>query len=100
MAFAKVGAWFNDAGVGYYLIRRTDESLLRSVVPMLELHLNTPLNHRGLDAGLINFSDALDLTGGVHILLPHSKLGFAVCTPLTGPKPYDVEVAASLEYRW
>jgi hypothetical protein len=96
-----VAVVFNSIGAGYWLYRdRGPCARIQGLVPVLELHLNTPLNHRGLEAGVINFPDALDLTGGCHILLRRTKVGFAVCTPLTGPKPYDIEAAANLEFRW
>jgi hypothetical protein len=69
-------------------------------VPVVELHVNTPLNHRGLDGFPIGFSDTVDVTGGLHVMMKNAKLGMAVCTPMTGPKPYDLEAAASLQFQW
>jgi hypothetical protein len=91
---------FNDVGVGYWLWRNDDDSFVRGVVPTMELHVNTPLNHRGKDAGTIGFSDVVDITWGVQFVLPRSTLGGAVGTPITGPRPYGVEAVARYELKF
>ncbi len=85
---------FNDFGLGYWLYRNDDDAWVRGIVPTMELHLNTPLNHRGKGSGTIGFSDLVDLTWGVQMVLPRSILGGAVGVPLTGPRPYGVEAVA------
>jgi hypothetical protein len=96
-----VALMFNSVALGYRLYQddNTDASV-RAILPQLELHLNTPLNHRGLGSGPINFDDALDLTGGCRVLFQRAEIGAAVGTPVTGPKPYDVECAANLTFHW
>jgi hypothetical protein len=93
---------FNDFGVGYFLYRDRDAGrLVTAVAPTVELHLNTPLNHRGSQNFPIGASDSLNLTGGVNIeLRGRSTLGIGVVTPLTGPKPFDVEAIVQLNVRF
>ena len=87
-----VTIWFNDVGVGYRAGR---------FVPTLELHVNTPLNQRGLGTSPIGMSDQVVFTGGTHIFLTDRALfTFAVGLPVTGPQPYDVEAAALFNYRF
>jgi hypothetical protein len=97
-----VTLWFNSLGAGVWLIRDNDpRATIKGIVPTVELHLNTPLNHRGLDhADPIAYVDSLDCTLGVHVLFSRVTAGVAVGTPLTGPRPYDVEVIGSLDYHW
>jgi hypothetical protein len=99
--FRDVTLMFNSVAVGYYLYRDlASDGLVRAVSPQLELHINTPLSHRGLTSTPINFSDSINLTGGCHILLRRADIGFAVGTPVTGPKPYDLEANGSLTFHW
>jgi hypothetical protein len=91
---------FNDVGVGYFLYRVPGrERLVTAVVPTLEAHVNTPLNHRGgLDLrDPARAPDLVDLTAGLNVeLLGRTRLAVGVVTPLAGPKPFDVEVVAQL----
>lgn len=73
---------------------------LQGLIPVVELHLNTPLNHRGTESLPIGFPDTLNLTGGVHAVFRRVSLGVAVGVPLTGPQPYDLEVGANVNFRW
>jgi hypothetical protein len=92
---------FNSMSFGYWLYRNDSaESRLTGIVPALELHLNTPLNHRGLDHVPVNFSDSLNFTGGVHFDFRRATLGIAAGVPLTGPKPYDFEALANINVRF
>jgi hypothetical protein len=93
--------FFKSVAVGYWLYRTNEPGrLLTAVVPDAELHLNTPLNHRGLDSMPIGFPDALDFTGGFYFFFRRAVLGIAVGAPLTGPKPYDYEVNSNLNFRF
>src|SRR5207245_7209043 len=39
---------YNDIGIGYYLYRnRCEDAIVRGIVPTFEVHVHTPLNHRG-----------------------------------------------------
>jgi hypothetical protein len=68
--------------------------VLTGVAPTLELHLNDPLNHRGVlrFADPAGTPDVVDLTAGMNfVLCQRARLALGVVTPLTGPKPFDVE---------
>jgi hypothetical protein len=69
-------------------------------VPVVELHLNTPLNHRGWASEPLGFPDALDVTAGCHFMFRRAVVGVALGTPLTGPKPYEFEVLANVNFRF
>ncbi|HJZ89822.1 MAG TPA: hypothetical protein VKE40_03045, partial [Gemmataceae bacterium] len=92
-------AWFNSIGVGYWLYRNTSDPLVQAVVPVAEVHVNTPLTNRG-DNAVVFFRDEVNVTTGVYLQFPNLSLGASVCVPLVGPRPYDVEVMASLNYRY
>lgn len=89
----------NDLGVGYKF--DVDARWLTRIVPTLELHLNTPLNHREDDLFLQRFRDTLDLTGGFHFEFnDHVSLGAAAGTPLTSPRLFDFETIVNLNIRF
>jgi hypothetical protein len=88
-----VTLFFNDIGIGYYVYRGGGhDQFLTAVVPTIEVHGNTPLNHRGLLNGPAGTPDWLDVTGGATIQFKErATLAIGVATPLTGIKPFDVE---------
>jgi hypothetical protein len=91
----------NDIGVGYWLIRDPYGShFIRGVVPTFEIHVTTPLNHRGnLDDGGV--PDWVTLTTGVNLVFGQaSTLGFAIGAPVTGPRPYNLEAMGSVNFRF
>ena len=90
-------AWFNSVGVGYWVYRNRSDSMIQGLVPVAELHVNTPLTNRG-DDQVIFFRDQVNLTTGLYLQFPKMTIGAAVCVPLVNPKPYDIEVMASLNY--
>jgi hypothetical protein len=100
-----VTAWNNDVGLGYFLYRSQDpDRLLTAVVPTVEIHVTTPLNHRNSLNSLtdpIPGIDVVNLTTAVTLgICRRSSLGLGVVTPLTGPKPFDVEGQAYLNFRF
>jgi hypothetical protein len=89
--------WFNDIGVGYRLF---EGGLFRSVVPAIEAHVTTPLDHRS-PTDEIRGLDLVVLTGGVHLGVgQRSMLTLGVATPITGPRPYDVEALVQFNLRF
>jgi hypothetical protein len=101
---ADVTLLFNDVGVGYYLYRNPNpDAILTAIAPTLEVHVNTPLNHRGrltVD-NPTGTSDVVDLTAGVNVeLFDRARLAVGVVTPVTGPKPFDVEIMAQFRLRF
>jgi hypothetical protein len=99
---------FNDLGVGYYVYRdRSEESLMTAIAPTFEVHIDTPLRQadRNVDqfgaADGIRVDNVVDLTfGATFEFLNHATLGTGVLVPVTGPKPFDVEAIAQLDYRF
>jgi hypothetical protein len=89
----------NDIGIGYWLVRN-QSGFLRGIVPTVEGHLYTPLNHRNRD-DLISAPDIFTFTGGVNFVLPgNSTLGLGVAVPVTGPRPDNIEAIVSLNVRF
>ncbi|CAN5825022.1 hypothetical protein BH23PLA1_BH23PLA1_40850 [soil metagenome] len=91
---------YNDLGLGYFLY--TDDRpgrILTSIVPTVEVHVNTPLTHREAfnifdPAGT---PDVVNITSGVNIGLGRSALmTFGIVTPVTGPRPFNLEAVALL----
>jgi len=68
-------------------------------VPVLEFHLNTPLNHRNVN-DTIFFQDQFNITTGAYVTFPRMTMGGAVCVPVVGPRPYDLEAIASLNFQF
>ncbi|HXG08839.1 MAG TPA: hypothetical protein VNK04_03540 [Gemmataceae bacterium] len=94
----------NDVGIGYWLLRdRSGCRRLTAVIPTFEVHVGTPLNHRGaLDFGdPAGTPDWVDLTGGITLEWAGTAT-FAVgfVTPVTGPKAYEWEVLAQVNVRF
>jgi hypothetical protein len=93
---------YNDIGIGYYLFRdRSGDRLLTAVIPTLEVHVNTPLDHRGSMNGNLGTPDWIDITGGTILeLCRSSTLSLGVCAPVTGAKPFDVEGIVQMNFRF
>ena len=98
----------NDVGIGYYLYRNPCcDGCLTAVIPTVEFHLTTPLNHRGglhfvpPDDFSVGAPDVFDLTVGVNFeLWQRMRLALGVVTPLTGPRPFDWEGVVELRWRF
>ena len=95
-----VTMYYNDVGFGYFLYQSADpHAFVSAFVPTFEVHVNTPLNHRGVlrafdQAGT---PDVVDLTYGTNIYLGgRSALSVGVATPVTGPRPFAYEFMALL----
>jgi hypothetical protein len=92
-------------GVGYWLYRPADTNgWVSYLAPVVEGHGTFGLNHRGLDRSSDSFSgfpDTVVLTSGVHIGLgSRSNLALGVAVPVTGPKIFEVEGIAQLNWRF
>ncbi len=98
-----VTMFYSDVGVGYFLVRRPQCSpnILTAIVPTFEVHVNDPLNHRGAFNGLdlVGTADVVNLTTGITFEINHrSTFTFGIVTPVTGPKPFDIEVLAQVNW--
>jgi hypothetical protein len=90
----------NDFAVGYFLYR-CPGSRLSGVVPVFEFHLNTPVDHRGTRDEPVGFVDQLTLLGGTHFqFFDRSSLGFAVGAPITGPRPFSLQLTIQANFRF
>jgi hypothetical protein len=89
-----------DLGIGYRLYGCREYTSISAIIPTLEAHLSTPLNHQGINGntGVVEFPDQLIMTAGVHIGLGCNQAWFTLAgaTPVTGPRPFEVEVIAQL----
>jgi hypothetical protein len=95
--------WFNDLGVGYYVYRNAAGSgWLAAVAPTLEMHVSTPLRRVESDSDIDRrLNDVVDFTLGTTFLFTHrTTLGVGLVAPVTGPRPFDVEALAQLNYRF
>jgi hypothetical protein len=89
----------NDVGIGYWIYSNPD-GFLRGIVPTFEGHLYTPLNHRN-NADLIYAPNIVTLTAGVNFVMArNSTLGCAIATPITGPRPDNIEALVSFNVRF
>lgn len=87
--------FFNSVQLGYQLFRNPDARFVRSVTPLVELHINTPLDNRGLNKLPIGAYDVIGFTGGATIGLgSRSFLNIGSNVPVTGPRPYAMEAMA------
>jgi hypothetical protein len=86
----------NDVGLGYWLYRNSSSSLIQGIVPTVEMHINTPFDHR--QPGLVIMQDQTSLTTGVYVLFPRSTLGGAVGVPFSGL--HTIEALASYQLRF
>ncbi|MBI3416771.1 MAG: hypothetical protein HY043_15890, partial [Verrucomicrobia bacterium] len=95
---ADVKVLFNDVGVGRRF--ECDLGLLRAIVPAVEVHVNTPLNHRGGGSNP-RFRDSVDVTGGMTFELGRRvSLGLAAATPVSHPRLFDLEAMVKLNVRF
>jgi hypothetical protein len=91
---------FNDVGAGYRLYQAGGDRLISAVVPTLEVHVTTPLNH-GDTTSLVTVPDLVVLTAGSHFdIYRSSTLSVGVATPLTGPRVFDVEALVQFNWRF
>jgi hypothetical protein len=99
---------FNDIGVGYFIYRdQSGSGMVRSIAPTFEVHIMDPLRQVDPTVDIFGLTDKLrlanvvDLTLGTTIEFSNrSTLAVGVCTPVTGPKPFDVEAIAQFNFRF
>jgi hypothetical protein len=94
--------FFNSLQLGYHLYQSPiDSGWLRSVTPIVEVHVNTPINNRGLTRLPIGATDQVSITSGATFGLGRAAfLNLGCNVPLTGPKPYAIETMAQLNIRF
>lgn len=87
----------HSLGMGYWLYRADGDRMLRGIIPVAEVHVRTPLNHRDRD-GVVYMQDQVNVTGGLHLRFPRATFGGAVCVPTLAPRPWNVEAIANFTY--
>jgi hypothetical protein len=88
----------NDVQIGYFLIRDRGAAV-SGLAPILEMHLNTPVDHRGAQTDPVGFVDQFTMLGGVQFLF-RDRAGLAISagSPLTGPRPFSLQAAVQLNW--
>jgi hypothetical protein len=94
-----------DLGIGWRMYQAAccSDNFISSVTPTLEGHYTASLNHRGLDPlRALSFpKDVFVLTSGIHFGLGcNALLTTGLAVPLTGPKLFDLEAIAQLNWRF
>jgi hypothetical protein len=90
---------FNDIGIGYFLMRNGGR-FISGLAPTFEVHVNTPLDHRSGMCG-VNIPDWVDLTEGLTVEFNRrATLAIGVSTPITRPRPFDLEALAHFNIRF
>jgi hypothetical protein len=92
-------AWFNSLGAGYWIYGNGSDSLVHGIAPVVELHLNTPLNNGATEIPFV-LREQLTVTTGVWVQFPRLAFGGAVSIPVTGPRPYDVGGILTASYQF
>jgi hypothetical protein len=93
----------NSVAAGYFLYQDHSGEGLSAVVPTVEVHVTTPLNHRGVLAlnDPAGTPDMVDLTGGIHFeYKDKSSFGIAFAVPVAGPRLFDFEILAQYRLRY
>jgi hypothetical protein len=97
---------YNDLGVGYFLYQDTNARPLHwitAIIPTSEIHINTPLNHQNPynandvagSANVVNLTQGLNIEFGRQAILT-----FGIATPITQPRPFDLEALILFNFRF
>jgi hypothetical protein len=91
---------YDDLSIGYFVYRNADpNAFLKSIAPTVEIHVNTPTNHRDIFNinDIAGTSEVVDTTQGVNFFFgKRTVLSLGVAEPLTGPKPFSIEALGLL----
>jgi hypothetical protein len=94
----------NSLGMGYFLYQKCNSTEgITAVVPTVEVHVNTPLNHRGVLAFTdpAGNPDQVNITAGVNFEYGDaSSSGVAFSTPVTGPRMFSFQILFQVRYRY
>jgi hypothetical protein len=93
-----VAVLFTDVALGMIAYHCDGDRWLTSVTPTVEVHVTTPLNHKG-QFDLVTVPDSVDVTAGVHVGFGcHCLLTLGVTAPISGPDQFDVGGIAQFNY--
>ena len=90
---------YNDFQFAYFAYRSTQQdAFLTALVPLYEIHINTPMNHRGYsNTDPFYAIDVISMTWGAHAVLANKvTISGGVGMPVTGVNPYSFEALAML----
>jgi hypothetical protein len=92
---------FNDVGLGYRLYQGDPNRFLNSIAPVVEAHVDTPLNHRGAVNDPFFVPDIVGITAGVQFgIFRNATLSVGATTPVTAPRVYSVEGFVQMNWRF
>jgi hypothetical protein len=95
---------YNDIGIGYYVYRNPNrDALLAALVPTFEVHVNDPLTHGDFDNQFdpTGTANVVNLTYGINAMIGRdSVFTFGWVTPVTGPRPFEYEIVALINWRF
>lgn len=97
---------YNDIGVGYFLYQDPNfnsNNWITAVVPTSEIHINSPLNHQNPynPNDIAGSANVVNLTQGLNIEMRHrSIITFGIATPITTPRPFDLEALILFNFRF
>ena len=91
---------FNDIGLNYWAYRGGRNQFLTSVVPLVEVHVTTPLNHSDPN-GLFYSPNLVVMTAGVHLgLFQNSTLTLGLAAPVSTPRVFGIEAFVQFNRRF
>jgi hypothetical protein len=91
---------FNDIGIGWWAYE-SNWFWLQGIIPTVEAHATTPLEQRGDNTRSTRVFDSLVGTAGVHFLCGcGSTFTIGGSTPFMGPRPFDYELFAQINFRF
>jgi hypothetical protein len=95
-----VTIYYNDLGMGYFFRASDPEQFLTGFAPSMEVHVNTPLNHRHASAAdPAGTFDIVNLTFGLTaVTRQRAMISVAFVEPVTGPRPFSGELAVLLNW--
>jgi hypothetical protein len=92
---------FNDIGLGWWMYQGGPEQFVSDVIPTVELHVNTPLTHRGSLELPVGTPDQIDVTGGVILaMFRRASWSLGAAVPVSGPRPFDIEAFSQVNIRF
>jgi hypothetical protein len=95
-----VTIYYNDLGMGYFFRSADPDAFLSGVAPSMEVHVNTPLNHRNVSANDPTATfDIVNLTFGLTaVTRQRTMLSVGLVEPVTGPRPFSGELIVMLNW--
>jgi len=89
----------NSAAVAYFLYQNANDRFINALIPTLEAHVRTPLNHRSTEDA-IYFQDQVNLTAALAMRTARATISPAVSVPLASPQPYNAEFNLTVNFRY